>query len=609
MVPGRPTKLLSIILTTLLLVLTSCTIETNRSAKASTDWSRGLRLGQTRIKQPAALQVDDAGQVHLVWCNITADSEDRLRYVRLNQQGQVVVDQAIPTDLPDPRKPQLLIGGDGALNLGWLSRTEGRQTLFHARLDDHGHPAAAVPVSGHVETVDRYHMVHTADGTTAFVWSSRPATEGGQHGVYYRRLTDPSPTLLVPDGIEPFLLVDASRTTHLTWLVEQGALAVRDVYYATLDGARISPPGGVKLADFRYSEAGTYHGPVLGADDDQIYVIWAVQRMGGGFTPGAARTDFVSFKPGGPSLANPKSIAIPADTAPRYTEHAGAFGYTELAATPLQGPGSDFVNAPSTVRGQESELPVALSLVVQSSARDLQSPEAWQLTFEDSVALTSSGTQLAMAVMSGGRPIGYQLISNTPGASVLSTLVADALSDLHVAWIDTAGFRQYDVYYATTSAEARAWLDRTTVRDVALTVAGLAWGVLSGVGLIPLVAVWNLGPVMWIVIFYVFSRREHTEDLVAWLGLLVAAAIYTASKLLFLPGLSTGAPLFRLPAQTSSLLAAARPIVILALALALTYRFTRRSHEPTVFKAYLTFALTDGVLTILLYAPQFLRTP
>jgi hypothetical protein len=56
-------------------------------------------------------------------------------------------------------------------------------------------------------------------------------------------------------------------------------------------------------------------------------------------------------------------------------------------------------------------------------------------------------------------------------------------------------------------------------------------------------------------------------------------------------------------------LAAARPIVILALAVAMTYRFARRSHEPTVFKAYLTFALTDGLLTILLYAPQFLRAP
>jgi hypothetical protein len=164
------------------------------------------------------------------------------------------------------------------------------------------------------------------------------------------------------------------------------------------------------------------------------------------------------------------------------------------------------------------------------------------------------------------------LVGDTPSASVLSALVADPEANLHLAWIDTAGFREYDVYYATTAPKARKWLDRTTFEDILLAAAGVAWGIVSGVGLIPIVIIWNLAPVMWVVVFYVFSRREYLEDTGARTGLLVAIIIYTAAKLLFLPGLSAGTPsLVRLTGGVASLIAAARPVVILVLALAATY--------------------------------------
>jgi hypothetical protein len=245
---------------------------------------------------------------------------------------------------------------------------------------------------------------------------------------------------------------------------------------------------------------------------------------------------------------------------------------------------------------------------VLSSARAHRPPEAEELRFEDSVAMTSSGMQLALVVLCGGQPIGYQLVGDTPSASVLSTLVADADANLHLAWIDTAGFREYDAYYATTAPEAKRWLDRTTLQDVVLDAASLAWGIASGVGFIPIVAIWNLAPAMWVVLFYVLSRREYLDEPGAWVGLLVSVGIYTVSKLLFLPGLASGTPFrYRLPEPAASMMVVAVPLVILALALATTYLYTRRSREGTLFRAYLVFALTDGLLTTVLYAPQLFR--
>jgi hypothetical protein len=411
--------------------------------------------------------------------------------------------------------------------------------------------------------VERFQMVLSAEGESTFIWGSQSEREGGGKGVFHRGPDSASATLLVPDGIDPFALVDASGTTHVTWLYEKGALAARDVYYATLEGPQVVPDGGQKLTDFRFSESGTYYGPIIGVDTDRVYVLWAVQSLGGGFTPSAARTSYVSFEPGEPALTNPSPVSLPTAAVLEYSDHAGPYGYGELVPLSPGGPGSDFVNAPSTVHSQESELPVALSLMVGSSGTAARSPRAPQLQFEDAVAMTSSGMQLDLVVLSGGRPVGYQLVGNTSGASVLSTLVADWDGDLHLAWIDTAGFREYDVYYATTSPDARGWLDRTTFQDVALGAASLVWGVLSGVGLIPIVAIWNLAPVMWVVLFYVFSGREHLEDTGARVGLLVSIIIYYGAKLLFLPGLSAGAPLIlRLPGQMAALLAVAKPVLI-----------------------------------------------
>jgi len=566
----------------LALLLSGCSVESDRSDKPSEDWSRGLFLGTTIIKQPVALQVDADKHIHLVWCGSVADEGDTLHYIRLNEQGQIAINEPLTIDAPHARHPQLLVDKENQLHLAWLSRVEGQDMLYHALIDPNGQLTTPIPLSRAKENVSSFQMYLSAEEKMTFIWSSQ--LEGEPEGIFYFPLHDTSPpTLLIPQGIDPFVLVDGSGTTHLTWLYERGYLS-RDLYYATLEGTQIAPAGGQKLADFEFAESAVYRGPIIGVDSHHIYVIWTIQNLGGGLTPTAAFAYYVSFEPGKPALVNPRTIGLPPDAIPSYTDHTSPYGYSELALV-VPGYSSEFVNAPTTVQRQESELPVAFSLMVQSTAESMM--------------------QLAMAVLSEGELVGYQLASDTSSASVLSTMVADADASLHLAWLDTAGFRQYDVYYASTAPQVKAWLDRTSPDDVVLRVAHLIWGIVSGIGLVPIVAIWNLPPIIWLILFYMVSGQEELDQIGAKLGTLVTIIIYVASKLLFLPGLSAGTPfLYQVSSGTAATLTTAVPVAMLILALGALYLYARRSDRASIFKAYLVFAVTDGLLTVVLYAPQ-----
>jgi hypothetical protein len=561
-----------------------------RSDKPDGDWSRGLLLGESNIKQPAAFAVDTGRHVHMAWTERLSEQQEGVHYAQLSPQGQVSVDRTLPIDLPAPRRPQLLVDRNNRLHLVLLSRTDDTQRLYHVLLDANGQTGDPTLLSEEEEEVNSFHTFLSATGEMAFLWESQP--EAGQPGIYHAVLQNNaivSRSLLVPGGIDPAILVDRDGTTHLTWLFPTGFTA-RGVYYATLEGTQLHPPEGQQLTSFEYAESATYHGPVMGADTERLYVMWSVENLGGGLTPTASFGYYVSFPPGEPQLSRARTLRLPPDVRPDYVAHASPYGYDELA--PLS-PGvysTDFVNVPDTVQRQETELPVTLSLKIESASKAF--------------------IQLAMVVFSGGEPVGYQLINNTPNASVLSSITADADADLHLTWLDVGGFGRYKVYYATTAPQAREWLDRTTPGDVARGGAGLTFGILSGLGLAFLGLTWNVLPLLSIILFYIIGREEHLDLLTPKIGLGVAIFLYIASKAYFIPGLLTaGTPfLYAVPPDMRMVLMYAVPVLILLLALASIYVYTRRAEEPTMFKAYLFFALTELLLTAVLYGPRFFST-
>jgi hypothetical protein len=222
--------------------------------------------------------------------------------------------------------------------------------------------------------------------------------------------------------------------------------------------------------------------------------------------------------------------------------------------------------------------------------------------------------QLVMAVFTKGKMKGYQIVTKTDSFSLRPNLqvdpalrqAQDAASNLHLAWLDTAGFWRYDVYYASTSPEAKAWLDRTSPQDVLLKAVELAWSMFSGVALLPLVGFWVIPPLIWVVLFYIFVGEEELELRRVKVALGIAIALYMGAKLVLLPNFLLYVPfLDQVPPHLSSALILGVPLIILALALAAMYAYTRRTERATLFPTFFAFALTDALLSLAVYASSF----
>jgi hypothetical protein len=555
----------------MMLFVMGCTVETDRTGKPSPDWSRALKLGRASLKQPVALQVDNRQHVHLVWY------DNNLHYAHLDQEAQILTSESLNLDLPNPRRPQLLLDHAGTLHLAWLSRDQ-VQSLYHTTIA----PDGAIDMD-----VSSFTMYPSPGGEIQFVLAASEADRAPS--IWHTGLdTGTKPTPLVDQGIDPYAIVDRDGTIHLTWVTERG-LTARTIYYATLDNNQLAltPPTGQKLTDFEFSESGVYYGPLIGLDANRVYVIWSVQSLGGGLTPTSAFSYYVAFERGESSVSDPRTITLPANTRPTYQDRRldSTPHITSLAPADV-GQRSGFLNAPSVPQVPQEALPIAFSLLTESSA--------------------DSQIQLAVAVLDQEEPLGYALSSETESASVMPTLAADQEGNLYLAWIDVAGFNEFSVHYATTAPEARRWLDRTSSQDLALGAADILFGVLSGVGLVPIAGIWSFPAIVWVVVFFIFSGQEEMDRAPTRIGFAIGIIIYVSIKVLLLPGLFAGTPFLHVfPSGMATVVGITVPAIIVLLALLAVYVYTRRAQRATIFKALFIFCLIDIGLTLILYAPGF----
>ncbi len=592
----RALRYLPAIVVFAVLLATGCASDYERSEKPADDWSRGLLLGESNIRQAVALQVDSERRAHLAWVEAPSGDEERLRYAQIDSQGQVAVDRAVPTDLPQPRRQQLLVTQDDELYLGVLSREEGEQVLYCAQLDPLGSIGEPLRLSREGMDVESFQMIDAGDGTVQVLWAGEP--DDGEPGIYRTTLSATGagvPELLIPEAADPFVLSGvngpADGMGHMVWTHATGPSA-RQVFYATVQDGQLTPKNGVRVTSFTFAESATYQAPVIGLEEDRVYITWSVQNLGGGLTPTAADTFYISFAPGKARYIDPTALGIPLDHRPDYDPYSGSYGISELARLSADVYSTDYINAPAVVSRKSTELPMVVSLIIESASKQFM--------------------QLAVTILEEGQPVGYQIANRTSNASVIPSVVADDDANLHLAWLDAAGFRHYNVFYATTAPDARAWLDRTTVEDVGERAAALAWGILSAIGFLPLTLMWNAPAVVWLVVFYMVARQEHLDELGAKIALGVSFVVYLATKALFLPGLLTsGTPfVYMVSEEFARALNTIIPAAILVLALVGMAAYLIRSRlrggePPSLFKSYMVFALIDSVLTAVLYAPRF----
>jgi len=174
---------------------------------------------------------------------------------------------------------------------------------------------------------------------------------------------------------------------------------------------------------------------------------------------------------------------------------------------------------------------------------------------------------------------------------------------MHLAWIDTAGFKRYQVVYATTSPRARETLNQITTYEVVDTVLSTVMHVLSALFFVPLVLTWMFVPIGWLVVFTVVTHESEVSEPRAPRALGLAMLLHVMAKLLFLPGILTRFPLSTLLSPFPRLLLGRwiLPLLLAAASAALLRAYLKRGRSQSIFPAYFVYAAVDSLLTLLIY--------
>lgn len=544
--------------------------------RASPDWSKGQPVGVSPLNQPVAIQAGE-GVVYLTW----VDGEHRLHWAQLDEKGQVVADKALDLPTRSSQRPRLLLDPRGRLHLFWIASREEGQGLYYIQLNTSGE-IISDPLLLSLPGMEVGYVASglSAQGQIELFWSQAAY---GSPGIYNVTI-DPESTVVSPNalvasqGIAPTLQVDQKGTFHLSWF-EEPSYGTRQIYYATLDPEKRVLEEVIGIAEVTLRGGQIMVGPVLGLDLKNCYLFWSVEERG---RTVSGNTFYVGFPLGRPAESVVMGLRVSPTERPRYDPYTGEYDYHLLASQ--EGAVSTFLSRPWVVDGQRSELPVVLSINISTRLGE--------------------HLQIAMLVLSQGQLKGYQIVTATKMASLTPHIVADPRLDLHLAWIDTAGFEEYQVLYASTSPQVKEVLNRITLADVVDKGGDLITALFLVVGFTPMLVAWLVLPLVWLLIFYLLTGEGELTTLGAWVALGVAMLIQLVAMIFISPGGRDLLPFLAIsmpqvaPIFTSQFF----PILLAILGLGAMAFYLRRTRSRSLFGAFFVFAFTAGILRLFLFA-------
>lgn len=180
--------------------------------------------------------------------------------------------------------------------------------------------------------------------------------------------------------------------------------------------------------------------------------------------------------------------------------------------------------------------------------------------------------------------------SNCP--SVRPVLAVDGQSHLHLAWLETGGFGQYRVVYASTAPEVKRAYNALTLWDVVNAVFSTALRlsvVVLAVG--PMLLLWALVPLMGLLVYHMVTGEEGLDT--ARSRLMVGGALVVEVVLTFL-----------FPPRVDIVWTPLRwvaPPITAALAAVLTARVLRRRGDSLLFTSFFLFTGVHGLLQLVVY--------
>jgi hypothetical protein len=577
---------LALVILSLAVIIAGCQAGGLKTPKFLPEWSRGQQVGVSALNRPIHMVPED-DYVHMIM--VAAESR-ALHYVRLDSSGAIQVSTDLEVSGANLSDPQLLLNADGSLSALWTDNPNIPRALFLAKLSRDGQLlSGSTQLSTEGVRMSTYAVAQNLDGSRDIFWATEIPSEGG---IYHLRLSGDGQVasasrLLIQNGAEPTLQVATDGRIHLAW-VEEPAVGVHDVYYAVFDPSRSELGPQTRVGLYATGTGLVSNPPVVGLDNDRVYVFWALERRGGGLVgAGNADTYVVSFPLDNPAFMEALSVGIPGTARPTYHAAAGSLPYQQLASAEAGWPTS-LLYMPATLGGQGQELGVYLAGQVATR--------------------NQSSREIVWAIFANGKLKGYQLPTKL-GSALRPTGVIDERGNVHLAWLNSAGFGHYDVYYASTSGTVKANLDRVTLEDRAMDALAALWTLAPALGFFPpVLLLWSFASFVWVVGFYFFKTEGGLDRRPAQIALVVAIALYLFSKLFLMPGvvLSYAPFMDRLPENLQFIPQLGTPLFTFLAALGAVWLYFRRRQFRSLLVAYVIFVLTDAVLSLIIYVPRWL---
>ena len=588
-----------------------------RTPRASEEWSRGRLLGVTPVNIRVDLQAAPDGGVFLSW----VDLDDRLRVVRVGARGQVVADRAPASGAHVPREPHLLVGPEGEIHLIWRETGERRSLLTYARLDS----AASVqvgpfPLSLAGDEAQSPHLAFNRQGGVEVFWT-------GQAGIYWATLSaegemQGEPVLLVKDGGDVSVQMDHEGIFHLAWLQEIDQ-NVEVVYYASLNPEHkdLSQPEEMTRLFLRVGQS--VESLVIGLDTDIGYILWAIQDMK--YVTSSAQYAFFPLEI--PRQKKVRDLQLDAGGNP-LSLWAAPGQYEKLlvalAETVMTPDGPGLQIGVITLRGEQSSgdyvwAAVGTRLSTDSRLAGLRLGDSadhgrpvtgvpwwyrdqgeghirWvQIASPIALHVYANNPQLAIRYspfVQSDWPEDQVVVTASGSPSLKPSLAVDAQDNLHLSWLETGGFGAYRVAYASTTSEVKQAYNRLTVWDVTDRVMGMAMQFFLAVGLTPVLAIyWSLFPLMWLLLYLLFTGHESLTVSGARVAFGVSVLLEVISTYLVYPHRSRMSPVLQWTV----------PLATAAVALLLALLYLRKRDEKPLFGAFFVFAIANGLLQVMCF--------
>jgi hypothetical protein len=538
--------------------------------RASGEWSRGRVIGYTPVKQPVDLQPAPGGGAFLVWPNL----DGRLELAHIGVDGEVLLDRVLPVEMRRARDPQLEVGPEGRLHLLWREQEGPHTGVRHVLLDADGVPVRQPQALSDPQrtsgALGALQLARDAAGCLYALWAD-------DAGIHWATLDGEGemmegPTLVVPEGHSPLARMDDHGRLHLVWRQEV-RLNVSGVYYAVLGPEKGEPSEPEKIAEIVLNDRLRLEDVAFGLSQDTGHVFWSE------YDEGFDRYLFMhAFFP----LDAPQQAQVD-------------LWHLKMGDGPL---------AISLPEGQQTPLPVALSergIGLGQGLERTSGDELGHYLISNESAVASGQElklQITLLTLGMGAEQGdtvEQVVTASSRASIKPVLAIDGRSHLHLAWLETGGFGQYRLIYASTAPGVLEEYNALTFWDV----LNMAFSKLFRLSLLVVTVVltfitWAIIPLLGLVGYHLVTHEEMLDTMrprVALVAVLAVEVVLTFALPPRMTGMEVALPVLRWGIPSVAAVAAA----------AVTAGVARRRGDVHLFAAFFLFAILNNLLQIALY--------